>query len=198
MPTTISARLHSISIGTTQEPARPADTLGGLDATTATTAADMLDVVAIPAPVDSRKAVLRLDPRNLALLEFSIGHATTPIGKTATAYLVGVREKLGSATEAVVFKRTLLAEIALTGDRAIAAAEISAQPSRFASFTAWASCSLVVSADYTPTPPGILGIGIGTANAPELVVDTCGASFLEVWVTNGAANQGVLIDFRQA
>jgi len=199
MPVTLSARLPSVSIGTTQEPAHPAETLGGLDSTTATTATDMLDSIAQPAPVDSRKCVLRLDARSLALVEFLIGHATTPVGKSATAYIVAVREKVAAPAEPVVFKRTQLAEITVTGDRAITAGEIAAQPSRFAGFAAWASCSLVVAADYTPTPPGLLAIGTGAAdNSHELIVDTLGASFLEIWVTNAAGSQGVAVDYRQA
>ncbi len=90
-------------------------------------------------------------------------------------------------------------EITVTGDRAITAGEIAAQPSRFAGFAAWASCSLVVAADYTPTPPGLLAIGTGAAdNSHELIVDTVGASFLEIWVTNAAGSQGVAVDYRQA
>lgn len=195
---TLSTRVPTTGTGTTQDPARPLETSGGLDVTTAYADADALDIIVVPAPLADRKGVARLAPHNNTLLEFSIGHGTTGVGKTATAYIVGVKEKVAAQSEPIIYKRHLLGQIALTGDRALVAGEVTGHASKFSGFAAWATCSLVVSADYTPTPPGIVVIGTGaTDNAHEAALDTWGYSFLEVWIVNGAGSQGVVCDYRQ-
>lgn len=195
---TLSTRVPTTAPGTTQDPARPLETSGGLDVTTAVTDAELLDTITVPAALAHRKDVARLAPHTNTLLEFSIGHETTPVAKTATAYLVGVKEKIAAQGEAVVYKRHILGQLALTGDRALTAGEISAHASKFSGFAAWATCSISVTTDYTPSPPGIVTIGTGaTDNAHEVALDTWGYPFLEVWIVNGAGSQGVVCDFRQ-
>jgi hypothetical protein len=195
---TLSTRVPATAPGTTQDPARAIETSGGLDVTTAYADADALDIIVVPAPLADRKGVAQLGPWTNTLLEFSIGHATTPVAKTATVYIVGVREKLGSNKEPIVYKRNLLGQVGITGDRALVAGELSAHASKFSGFQAWATCQIAISADYTPSPPGMSVIGTGAAdNAPELLMDTFGYSFLEIWVVNGAADQGVVVDYRQ-
>ena len=195
---TLSTRVPTTAPGTSQDPARPLETSGGLDVTTAVTDAEMLDTITVPTPLADRKGVARLGPHTNTLLEFSIGHATTPVAKTATVYVVGVKEKVAAQGEAIVYKRHLLFYGTITGDRALVAGEISAHASKFSGFAAWATCSMSVTAKYVPDPPGVVIIGDGaTDNAHEVAIDTWGYPFLEVWVANGAASQGVVCDFRQ-
>lgn len=195
---TLSTRVPTTAPGTNQDPARPIETSSGLDVTTAVTDAELLDTITVPAPVADRKGVARLAPHTNTLLEFSIGHATTPVAKTATVYLVGVKEKVAAQGEGIIYKRHLLCSLTITGDRALVAGEISAHASKFSGFAAWATCSIAAIAKYLPDPPGVVIIGDGaTDNAHEVAIDTWGYPFLEVWVANGAPSQGVVCDFRQ-
>jgi hypothetical protein len=194
---TISSRIPSSGLGTSQDTSRSIEVITGLDVTTAVTDAELLDVVVIPAAVADRKGVARLAPLDNTLLEFSIGHATTPVGKTATVYIVGVKEKVAAHNEPVIYKRVRLGQLAITGDRALVSDEVTGHASKFSGFAAWATCSIVVSASYLPLP-GIVVIGDGAGdNAPEAAFDSWGYAWIEVWVVNGAASQGVVVDFRQ-
>ena len=195
---TLSTRVPTTAPGTVQDPARPIETSGGLDVNTTVTTAELLDTITIPAAVADRKGWAKLGPWTNTLLEFSIGHASAPAGKTATVYIVGVREKTAAHSEPIVYKRTLLGQLLITGDRALVAGEVTAHASKFSGFAAWATCSIALTSDYTPTPPGITAIGTGAAdNAHELLMDTFGYSFLEIWVENSATSQGVVVDYRQ-
>lgn len=195
---TLSTRMTKSALGTVQDPARPFETSGGLDVNTAVTDAELLDTITVPAAVADRKGWAKLDAFTNTIVGFNIGHASAPAAKTAVIHLVGVKEHMGANNEPIVYKRVYLGSLALTGDRALVAGELAAHPSRFSGFAAWATASISVASDFTPTPPGIVVIGSGPAdNSYEAALDTWGYSFLEIWCVNGAASQGVEASFRQ-